>query len=450
LSKYNNVFNKVFNEYDGVESIFDSASGSIKIPMYEWELIDDENPLKKFWSITKNGNLSYTLRDNNNYLLRGSSTYYYFLANRINAYDAVTGKESDFTSLENVLVWFTNYKNFLIDAMEAINQIKDLNDICNKKMILGILDNIRNILLININEVLCNSYDENSVILNLEQLPINNEIKKMYDILVKVHTNVIECCLNQEYNFNINTLNEIVAQTIKIIEYKENTLLSNGSNEKNYSKDFRAYREIDNFAENFITVSLINDKNDDEIFGMCGLSYGGIELPIIYKAFNKAATDILLLKFSKEISGYATKHAVEVRNFDVSNYGGITVYGFDPSKRYIIADDNLLTAKTMQLAFNTFYDLNVKTKGALVVRYPSINRVRQMFMKNHGAVDFNYFFDYIQGLCFPSPYSFRDEHNCNEYLDSLGIFDINRRKIIECLYKNHEYSESTEVSRLKR
>ncbi|MCI9585861.1 MAG: hypothetical protein HFH45_04425 [Bacilli bacterium] len=227
-------------------------------------------------------------------------------------------------------------------------------------------------------------------------------------------------------------------------------LLSNGSKEKDYSKDFRTYREIDNFAENFITVSLVNDKNGDEIFGMCGLSYGGIELPIIYKALNKTATDILLLKFSKGINGYATKHSVEVRNFDVSDYGGVTLFGFNPNKKYIIADDNLLTAKTMQLAFNTFYDLGIKAQGALVVRYPSINRVGQMFMKNHGAVDFNYFFDYIQGLCFPSPYSFRDEHDGNEYLDSLGIFDVNRRKIIECLYKNHDYSEPTEVSRLKR
>ncbi|MCI9585650.1 MAG: hypothetical protein HFH45_03335, partial [Bacilli bacterium] len=199
LEKYNEIFNDVFSEYGGVENIFDSASGSIKIPMYEWELIDDENPLKNFWNITKNGNLSYSLRDDNNFLLRGSSTYYYFLANRINTYDDITGKEKDFTSLENVLDWLSNYKKFLIDAMCATNQINDLNDISNKKMILGILDNIRNILLINMNETLCNNYGENSVILNLEKLPGDNEIKKMYDTLVKVHISMMESCLNQKY-----------------------------------------------------------------------------------------------------------------------------------------------------------------------------------------------------------------------------------------------------------
>lgn len=103
----------------------------------------------------------------------------------------------------------------------------------------------------------------------------------------------------------------------------------------------------------------------------------------------------------------------------------------------------------MQLAINSFYDFGANVQGALVVRYPSINLVNQMFMENHGAVDYNCFFDYVQGLCFPSPYSFRDEHDGDPYLDSLGIFDINRRKILECLYKNHDYNEQTEVSKLR-
>ncbi len=215
-----------------------------------------------------------------------------------------------------------------------------------------------------------------------------------------------------------------------------------------YSKLFRTYREIDNFAENLVTLDLVSEKNAKQVYAMCGLSYGGIELPIVYKVLNNGVESVLLLKLSKEISSYKNKHSIEVRNFDISDYGQVIKIGFDPNKQYVIADDNLLTAKTMQLAINAFYDLNATVKGVLVVRYPSINRVNQMFMENHGAVDYKYFFDYIQGLCFPSPYSFRDEHSGNQYLDSLGIFDTNRRKILECLYKNHDYSSQTEVSRI--
>ena len=64
--------------------------------MYEWELLKDE-PLKELWSSTNNGHLKYSVRDDNNYLLRGSNTYYYFLSNRI----SVEGK--DVTSKTDVI-----------------------------------------------------------------------------------------------------------------------------------------------------------------------------------------------------------------------------------------------------------------------------------------------------------------------------------------------------------
>ena len=73
-----------------------------------------------------------------------------------------------------------------------------------------------------------------------------------------------------------------------------------------------------------------------------------------------------------------------------------------------------------------------------------------MFMNNHGAVDYNLFFDYITGLCFHSPYSWRDENDLNPYEDSLGVFDLNRKKIIECLIKNHDFKEKSEVAEYKR
>ena len=37
-----------------------------------------------------------------------------------------------------------------------------------------------------------------------------------------------------------------------------------------------------------------------------------------------------------------------------------------------------------------------------------------------------------------------------DYIDSLGVFDLNRKKIIECLFKNHDYSENSEVGEFKR
>ena len=36
------------------------------------------------------------------------------------------------------------------------------------------------------------------------------------------------------------------------------------------------------------------------------------------------------------------------------------------------------------------------------------------------------------------------------YKDSLGVFDKNRQKILECLYKNHDYKLDSEVAKIKK
>ena len=86
--------------------------------------------------------LFYALRDDFNYLLRGSKTYYYFLANR----QSVDGK--DFTSKDNVKEWYENNIEFLNSVVDALNIGYDYSDIMSKKLVLGLLDNIRNIVLL--------------------------------------------------------------------------------------------------------------------------------------------------------------------------------------------------------------------------------------------------------------------------------------------------------------
>ena len=78
-----------------------------------------------------------------------------------------------------------------------------------------------------------------------------------------------------------------------------------------------------------------------------------------------------------------------------------------------------------------------------------------MFHENTSAIDYHLFFDYIYGLCFSSPYSWKDDswkskNNKIDYTDTLGIFDLNRKKIIECLIKNHEFNPQSEVGEYKR
>lgn len=218
-----------------------------------------------------------------------------------------------------------------------------------------------------------------------------------------------------------------------------------------YSKEYRTYREIDNFAENYVGVSLYNKKNNltNKTLNLCGLSYGGIELPIIAKSINSNIKKVFLLRFNKKVSGYTNKQLIDLRNFNINEFGGLIGAESIKNQSVDIFDDNVLTGKTLQLAIYALYDYEIKTNNICIVRYPGVNRVDQMFMKYHGAVDYRLFFDYINGLCFSSPYSWRD-NNVNIYKDSLGVFDINRRKIIECILKNHSYKEESEVGEYKR
>ena len=164
---------------------------------------------------------------------------------------------------------------------------------------------------------------------------------------------------------------------------------------------------------------------------------------------------MLLLKFNKEVSGYTNKQLLDLRKFNIRNFGGLMNSDIFKNSNVDLFDDNALTGKTLQLAINSLYDCNINVNNICIVRYPSINRIDQMFLDNPSAVDYNLFFNYIYGLCFSSPYSWKDnswkkENGETDYTDSLGIFDLNRKKILECLIKNHDYKEKSEVGEYRR
>lgn len=441
---FNNIINQKFNVADGINSLYDSSSGSIKIPMYEWINIEDNNPLKQLWLSQNNSSLSYSMYDNENILLRGSEIYYYFLSQR--AHDENT--REDITTKEMINEWLSNNIRFLSKALVAINITPNINELNNTKMVLGIIDNIRNYLLILLNQLINNN--EKSIMINLEKIDKNSFLHIIYDNLIHIEKLMKDISFNIEYEIDSKEIEQLIKKVILItLEFKEHLVYER--HKTNYSKDFRAYREIDNFAENYITC-YFTVKKDNNISnkGVCGVCYGGLELPIIIKSIEDRINDVSVLKFNKNVTGYSKKQSLELRFFDIEQNGGIELSKIDTKRDYIIFDDNLLTGKTMQLVITTFYDLKINVDKICVVRYPSVNRISQMFLPNHGAVDYRYFFNFIEGLYFPSPYSWRDPYSLNLYEDSLGIFDLNRRKILECLAKNGNYSENSEVVCVKR
>lgn len=449
LNKYNDLINVNFGENDGIDSLFDKSSGSVIIPMYEWELVSDSS-LKDFWSSKENGHFKYLMRDNKNYLLRGSSTYYYLISNR----KSENGK--DVTSKKDVMNWHNNYIQFLDNAFNAVLKTDDLNIIINKKLLLGVLDNCRNALLVIMNHKLVSNNLNSNILLDISSNK-NKDFFAIYNTLLEIEDSMSNMCFKNGFIINKDFVCNVIKQSKKILT--DNLSIEAITKDKqNYSKDYRTYREIDNFGENYTAVSLYQEKrnDNDDFINACGLSYGGIELPIIAKTIDKSRIEsLLLLKFNREVSGYSNKQLLDLRNFNINEYGGLINSHLFQNSHLDLFDDNVLTGKTLQLAINSLYDCNIDVKNICIVRYPGTNRIEQMFLNNTAAVDFHLFFDYIYGLCFSSPYSWKDnewkdKNGKVSYEDTLGVFDLNRKKIIECLIKNHDYSEESEVGEYKR
>ena len=342
--------------------------------------------------------------------------------------------------------------NFNSDATFETNNI---NSIVNKKFLLGILDNCRNVLLVIINHKLVSDYGDNSILLNISSTN-NKNLNDMYSVLFGIDEVMKNMCFKYNYLIDKDLICELINKS-HIILVNEFLKEKDCYDKKDYSKEYRAYREIDNFAENYIAVYLYNEKcNKKNRVNACGLSYGGIELPILAKIIeNDRIEEVLLLKFSKEVSGYSNKQLIDLIEFNINNYGGLLNSNMFQNSRVDIFDDNVLTGKTLQLAINSLYDCNIDVDNICIVRYPGINRIDQIFLNGTSAIDFNLFFNYIYGLCFSSPYSWKDDKWKNKdgkinYTDSFGVFDLNRKKIIECLAKNHDYKNESEVGEYKR
>ncbi len=148
LLYFNNLINNKFQSVDGINSLFDSSSGSVKIPMYEWITIPDDNPLKQLWLVGNNSSLYYSMYDNENILLRGPNIYYYFLSQR--NHDENT--REDTATKDMIYEWLNNNKVFFSKALTAVHNTSDINNLNNSKMILGLIDNIRNYMLILLNQ----------------------------------------------------------------------------------------------------------------------------------------------------------------------------------------------------------------------------------------------------------------------------------------------------------
>lgn len=443
IDNYDSKINNRFQICEGFNKVFDRKSGAITFEDWEWNLTDDTNELKQLFSQKENGGYKYCLDTDSTKLLRGAETYYYFLANRTN----------DITDDKLIMTWYLNHMDFFKKASLIVKNYKVKEYPYDLKLFLGLLDNMRNVALINLNTAIVSTFSDNkNVLLSLDSYNKHDDIKEWFDICNDIYQQITQLCFYDDKSKEIDTQSTYKTLNLMINKYPQiiNKVLSEKNLDLN-NRCYRTYREIDNFMENYITIkSTIDDlKKEDKGFlnqpiNFIGLLYGGLELPLLAREIIKAEHgNVDASAFIVRKKNYNEMHSDNF--FQNLIKQKIDIIGERDYHRgiNIVTDDNVLTGVTMQAALELLFESEIYVDNLSVVRYPSINRVAHMFSNNRGAIDTSKFTTYIKGLIFPSPYTkIRDG---KQMVDELGVFNKSRDRIVRFLYKNGLFARNGEV-----
>ena len=151
IENYNRLFNSNLRTIDGFEDVFDKKSGAIVFDDSEWYLTDKNNELKALFDEEIEGKHIYSINTDTSRILRGADTYYYFLANK---------DEKKAPSRLNIIEWYKNNMDFFVKAMHILPNYKIKKKPEDIKLLLGIMDNLRNVALINLNASIISGFPQ--------------------------------------------------------------------------------------------------------------------------------------------------------------------------------------------------------------------------------------------------------------------------------------------------
>lgn len=430
--------------------VYDQWSGAVRFREWEWERIRKAHPGRKFFDTrieSDNDNDEakhlWSMFTDTAMVLRGPG-YYHGLVSRASPATVTTFLERVDKLLDGGLS--------TIEALQNDSITPELF-----KLLLGFLDNTRNILLLMTN--LAYSCDEvrASSVFDPGAWTLTAPTYRLLQQHTKLHYRwLFDAGLG--WTEGLAEYAELVNAVKNFLVDSHGRLINEATTIKEPEKAIRRWRECDNFVQNVNAVRLgMTELLDRTRFfqqkiTVCGLLYGGLELPAIASTFNERP-DITADSALTNISIYHDKKVGRrVREGDRKYF----LDQFVPDKRVcalpglhgqpltalngpsIIADDNTTTGVTLQLARDLVSLLGSDVIGAIVVRFPSVNRFKQMEMEGHGAPDPTLLFSFIRGLVAPSPYSrlMQVGKKKNPYVDQTGVFDKSRARIERYLTKN--------------
>lgn len=435
LKKYNKIIKKNFKVNNGLNDIYEWFTGAVFFKDYEWEEIHN-NKIKDLFETMENNSYLYSLPLDNGIVLRGSNIYYYFST------DVSRFKKPN---IKEINKWFDNVSVYIKKVLIILGdyQIKDYYD---RRLLLALLDNIRNIILILTNcELMKLSINGKDFIYHSNYK--SKEIKDCFALINKYQETIEIICLEGKcFKDEIESIRDIYKNTLKILE-DVSLLIFDIHDEFILGKSFNPLREIDNYFENYIVCKYIVDEKMinyeiDKKINLIGILYGGLELPFI---ISRMIPNNNTISFLFQNHGMYLDRQQKDRNkiiIDLKEYGFL-----NKENDTFLVDDNMMSGVTMQFAYNQLYlnDIN-NIKGIFVIRHPNINRIAQLEYFDT-ALNLDLVDNYIYGMLTDTPYTkIKSGTNYNNmFVNELNIFSVMTEVFLKALYCNNSFIKDSQV-----
>ena len=435
LKKYNKIIKKNFKVNNGLNDIYEWFTGAVFFKDYEWEEIHN-NKIKDLFETMENNSYLYSLPLDNGIILRGSNIYYYFST------DVSRFKKPN---IKEINKWFDNVSVYIKKVLIILDdyQIKDYYD---RRLLLALLDNIRNIILILTNcELMKLSINGKDFIYHSNYK--SKEINDCFALINKYQETIEIICLEGKcFKDEIESIRDIYKNTLKILE-DVSLLIFDIHDEFILGKSFNPLREIDNYFENYIVCKYIVDEKMinyeiDKKINLIGILYGGLELPFI---ISRMIPNNNTISFLFQNHGMYLDRQQKDRNkiiIDLKEYGFL-----NKENDTFLVDDNMMSGVTMQFAYNQLYlnDIN-NIKGIFVIRHPNINRIAQLEYFDT-ALNLDLVDNYIYGMLTDTPYTkIKSGTNYNNmFVNELNIFSVMTEVFLKALYCNNSFIKDSQV-----
>ena len=433
--KIDKIVSHHFDVLHGLDSLYEKYTGAVYFNDNEWSQVTN-NSLKKLFETKDNNSYKYMLPLDNGNILRGADIYYFFSSD-VNKY---TGP-----NISQINKWANNCKIFLKNCIKALNQfeIKDVYDI---RLMLAVIDNIRNLVLLFINIKILSTYSRyNSYVINIGEIGKDKILNTLISFVYEYQTLIKNACFYKVTNnltLNTKTMCTEIYQMIdniidKVVILNDQYLIN---------KCFNPLREIDNYFENYIVLKYVSKTLPNSKISLIGILYGGLELPFILNQIINMKGNISLIYQNKGM--YLDRQASSKTDiqFNMVNIGN---YNYSKTINYLL-DDNVMSGLTTQHIINELSKINCEITGQITIRHPNINRLPQIKYFDC-ALDLNLVDKFYLGMLTNTPYSkIKDGTNYdNMFVNELNIFSIMTEVFLKALYINNSFIKNSEVDIFK-